>query len=82
MNQIIPVGKGILIATDQPVSRAGHEHMTSVWRGIFPDIPMVLIEGRIALLPNTGLAMFEFTGEVSPTVVAEFQRWWEEVNRG
>lgn len=83
MTQIIPVGKGILIAHGERVSLDQYQAMVEKWRETFPDVPMLLVQGELKLLPEGELpAVFEFTGEVTPTVVAEFQRWWKEVNRG
>lgn len=80
MNQIIPVGRGILVATDMPLRHDTYEAFAAAWRDKLPDVPMALIQGQIVLIPGNEIATFEFTGDVSPTVVAEFQRWWAEVS--
>ena len=80
MNQIIPIGKGILIATDHEVDYATYQNFADNWRERVPDVPMILIQGKVTTLPGTDISVFEFTGDVSPTVVAEFQRWWEVVH--
>ena len=79
MNQIMPVGKGILIAVEDRMTSTMHDNFTRKWQQIMPDVPVILINAQFVLEGDIGL--FQFTGDVSATVIAEFQRWWEEVNR-
>lgn len=81
MNQIMLVGKGVLVATENRMTADSQRHFTEMWREQMPGIPMIVIsEAQFVLEGEIGL--FEFTGDVSPTMVAEFQLWWEEVSSG
>ena len=78
MNQIMRVGRGVLFAVEQSIRPEQIEHIGQLWRDVLPNIPMIVLsETRIVETPGDGPLMFEFTGSISPTMVAEFQRWWE-----
>lgn len=80
MIQIMPVGNGIVIAVEHQLKMDEHQRFIEAWREKFPGIPAFLAsEARIVLQGDQPI-LFEFTGDVTPTVVAEFQRWWKEVN--
>ena len=80
MNQIIPVGKGILFAAGE-ITASRAEELRERWVRVFPDVPMLVVNAQLVERLG-GPTVFEFTGDVTPTVVAEFQRWWAEVNQG
>ena len=77
MNQIIPVGKGILLCSPD-ITAARADELRDRWREVFPDVRMLVVNAQMVEMPN-GPTIFQFTGDVTPTVVAEFQRWWKEV---
>lgn len=82
MNQIMPVGKGVLfVVGDEKVRPEVFEALKARWDEHFPDVPCFVVgPATIVQRGDNELMLFEFTGDVSPTMVAEFQRWWEEVN--
>lgn len=81
MNQIMQVGRGIVMAIDGPVSRDQIEVIGRKWGEMMPDVPAFFVPNA-QIIERGETTVFQFTGNVSPTMVAEFQRWWEEVNRG
>lgn len=83
MNQIMAVGRGIVIALERPLSHGQHQAFMEQWRErMGPDIPAFLI-GEARIVVNDRQIVFEFTGTaLTPTFVGEFQKWWEGVNYG
>lgn len=82
MNQIMPVGKGVLIALED-ATREQHHYLNDAWRVRFPDVPVFIITPAQIVQRDNAPLMIEFTGtDLTPTFVAEFQRWWEGVNHG
>ena len=82
MNQIMPVGKGIVIAIEHPLRADQLQHFMEAWQERMGDIPAFII-GEAQIVTKGEHTLFEFTGnDITPTFVAEFQRWWEEVSRG
>ena len=79
MNQILPVKGGVLVAIEQAIPREVSEHFMEAWRERLPDVPMFII-GEAQIVQLEGDLLFQFTGDVTDTFVAEFQRWWEAVN--
>ena len=77
------VGKGVVIACEERVSPATLEHFHDKWKKQMPGVPAILVsEARIVVRDNVPI-LFEFTGsDITPTFVAEFQKWWEGVNYG
>jgi hypothetical protein len=82
MNQIMPVGDGVLIAIEKKVDIGLFRVLQATWEARFPTVPCLIVsEAQIVQMPNDAGILFEFTGhDISPTFIAEFQRWWEEVN--
>jgi hypothetical protein len=82
MIQILPVGKGVVLAVPMLITSDRYEAMRTAWEERMPDVPMVVVSpARIVTLPGGAQLLFEFTGDVTPTLVAEFRRWWEEVSQ-
>lgn len=79
----MPVGKGIVIAMEQRISSSQVQAIMEMWREKFgPEIPFILVPEAQIVLKGDEPILFEFTGStITPTFVAEFQRWWEEANR-
>lgn len=83
MIQIMPVGKGVLLAiTDAKVRPEVYQYLSEKWNDYFPDVSGFVIGPAQIVVRDGQPILFEFTGEITPTVVAEFQRWWEEVTNG
>lgn len=83
MNQILRVGKGIIIATERQMTAEAAYLLREIWHENLPDVPLVIVpESRVIEGGDDRPMMFEFTGDVTPTVIAEFRRWWEELARG
>jgi hypothetical protein len=81
MNQIMPIGKGVVIAIEGPVPRERLDALGHMWHDRMPDVPAIFVpDAQIVQRGKT--TVFEFTGSVTPTFVAEFQRWWEGVSHG
>lgn len=78
MNQIMPVGRGVLLACDRALRRDEQERLRMTWDDAFPEIPMFCISECQIVLRDGGAILFQFTGDVSKTVISEFQRWWED----
>lgn len=82
MNQIMRVGKGVIVAMAADVRQEQVLRITDMWRNALPEVPLFIVpEARIIEREGDPL-VFEFTGSVTPTFVAEFQRWWKEVSNG
>lgn len=83
MNQIMPVGKGVLIAIERAIRPEEFERIKDLWEREFPDVPVFVVGDAQIILRDGQPILFEFTGTgLTPTFVAEFQRWWEGVNYG
>jgi hypothetical protein len=80
MNQIMPVGKGILIAIDGRLTAEQRHRFREEWGERMPGIPAFVVD-YAQIVREGEISLFQFTGDVSPTMVAEFQLWWEGVNR-
>jgi hypothetical protein len=81
MNQIMPIGKGLVIAIERAMKMDQHQAFMELWREKFPDIPVFLANEAQIIQREGQPILFEFTGDnITPTFVAEFQRWWETVN--
>jgi hypothetical protein len=78
MNQIMPIGKGVIIAIDQNASRGQIAALGDMWSDKMPDVPAIFISDA-QIVQRGEITLFEFTGNISPTMVAEFQLWWEGV---
>jgi len=81
MNQIMAVGKGVLIAlSDEKIRPEVIEMLKARWDEHFPDVPVFVIGPAQIVQRGDEVLLFEFTGtNLTETFVAEFQRWWEEV---
>jgi hypothetical protein len=83
MNQIMPVGTGVVIALGEGVRPDQLQYIREAWREHFPDVPVFVVGPAEIVLREDRSILFEFTGtNLTPTFVAEFQRWWEGVNHG
>lgn len=81
MNQIMRIGKGVVIAVEAKMRQEDFVRWREVWKSEFPDVPLIVVpEARI--VERDEITVFEFTGSVTPTFVAEFNRWWKEVHGG
>lgn len=81
MNQIMPVGKGVLVALDRHIPAEKIHEVTSYWHEKMPDVPVFFIADAQIVLRDDKTVIFEFRGDTfTPTTAAEFAKWWEEVN--
>jgi len=79
MNQIMRVGDGVILAIDREVRPDEFEHIGKSWREAFPGIRVFVAGNTQIIEQGDGGILFEFTGDVTPTFVAEFKRWWESL---
>jgi len=78
MNQLMRVGRGVVFAIDHRVSPQECYQLGEQWRRVLPDVPMIVVpEARVVIGEGEAPLLFEFTGDVTPTFIAEFKLWWE-----
>lgn len=75
----MPVGKGILVVLEAGTPEQMRAFQAA-WADRIPDVPCFVV-GPAQIVQRGEITLFEFTGDISPTLVAEFQRWWEGVTR-
>lgn len=81
MNQIMPIGNGIVVALDRLVRPERIHEIAAVWRERMPDVPAFFIADAQIVLRDDKTVIFEFKGEsLTPETAVEFGKWWEEVN--
>lgn len=80
MNQIMRVGKGVVFAFDRSLRMDEVDRMSHFWKEKMPDVPAFFVP-EAQIVDRGEITMFEFTGDVTPTMIAEFQLWWKEANR-
>lgn len=75
------IGGGVVVAINEQVSLEVFERFVAAWRERLPDVKSIIVNDA-RIIEREEITLFSFTGDVSPTMVAEFQLWWQEVNRG
>jgi len=80
MNQIMRVGNGVIMAWEKPLRQDMYQHIADEWRHVMGGIPLFIVpEARIVEAEGDRPMIFEFTGDVTPTFIAEFKLWWENL---
>lgn len=82
MNQLLRLNdKAVIWAFDRNIHTAAAESMYAKWKEALGEAGADI---RLLILPETqivetgdGSILFQFSGSITPTMVAEFQRWWE-----
>lgn len=81
MNQLLRLNDRVVVwALERSMPRGQFVELQRVWKERIGESPRLAIfpETRIVINDEGKPLMFEFTGDVTPTFVAEFLRWWEE----
>jgi hypothetical protein len=81
VNQLFKLTDHVVVwAVERPMRVEQFEQIQQRWSEMVGDDPKLAVfpETRVVLNEQGQPLMFEFTGDVTPTFVAEFKRWWEE----
>ena len=76
------VGKGVVLASESQLTQRDAYGLSEHWHSVLPDVPLIIVND-CRIVQNEGEPiLFEFTGGITETFVAEFQRWWKEASGG
>jgi hypothetical protein len=82
LNQLMRVNDHLIVwAVAQPIRVEQVEEILARWRMEIGLDPMLAIFADTKIVETGDRILFQFSGDITPTMVAEFQRWWEEVTR-